>query len=454
MELMIFLLVTALLLTEGFFWSRTVLGKKSFALSLSLALPLAALSNVLLTFVFTVTSIPLSVFPLLGGHAVLTIIAFVLSHRAKKHDDEAIPHRHMSHRKSITERTVIGTCVALLATSMIYTFAHAVLLPSFHYDTTTNWTMRSQISFYDQKIAFDPNEDRGMAKPQYPFLFHALQITANQGQERWNDRAANTILLLLAWSALAATGLMLSRIKGVTMALLAVTLIAGVPLTGIHLAQGYGDIVLLELMVLSAAALAVALHEKNGRALLLSGLFATACVWTKSEGLFFALGPWLLLSAFLFWKEILPRREAVRAIITSIILSAPWPLFLLMTGQSFTPHHESDLSFSFHADAFRELLPALFARGSFGGIWYLIPAAFVMLFIMERQKKGTLRRLYLLIALWGAIVFAENLFIYVFTRNAEFLINGQSFYRQMLLPASLFLLSIILLYPTKDSSPH
>ena len=26
-----------------------------------------------------------------------------------------------------------------------------------------------------------------MAKPQYPFLVHALEITANQGRSAWND---------------------------------------------------------------------------------------------------------------------------------------------------------------------------------------------------------------------------------------------------------------------------
>ena len=51
-------------------------------------------------------------------------------------------------------------------------------------------------------------------------------------------------------------------------------------------------------------------------------------------------------------------------------------------------------------------------------------------------------RRYILTLLWGLIAMAGYMGVYLLTSNTEYLIIGQSFDRQMLLPASLLTLSL------------
>ena len=56
-----------------------------------------------------------------------------------------------------------------------------------------------------------------------------------------------------------------------------------------------------------------------------------------------------------------------------------------------------------------------------------------------RQKKYSAD--FFLLA-WGVVVFAEFIFVYLFTPNVQFLLNAESYYRQMMIPASMLMLSV------------
>jgi len=280
--------VTCLLVAEGYLFARLLTG--GTLLRLSLALPLVAISNLLLLFACTVLDVPLSLPVLLGSHVVLVALAAWLGRK-----------RTPTAETETTNGTSVSlglriACIVLLLCTTGYSFAHAVILPSFQADSFTNWTMRSKLSFLDKRMAFDATEERGVAKPQYPFLFHALQITANQGQREWSDRGANTILWLLNMSCFAAIFLLLKRMMGGRPSLLAITLLTGIPLVTLHFGGGYADIHVTGFTLLSATAFLVAKMKQDFRLFALSGAMAVAAVWTKSEGLFLCLLPWLALA--------------------------------------------------------------------------------------------------------------------------------------------------------------
>jgi hypothetical protein len=143
--------------------------------------------------------------------------------------------------ETITERileirTATTTIVKTVTSTVPFVcpVVSAVLLPTFQYDSATNWTMRSKISFVDQKMAFDSTEERGMAKPQYPFLFHTLQITANQAQRVWSDTVANTILYFLSITTFISLYILLRSMVGSAQSAITITAIVDIRRRGIQ----------------------------------------------------------------------------------------------------------------------------------------------------------------------------------------------------------------------------
>lgn len=431
--LLTFLGVTALLLLQGYLFARLVTKDHDFWLLLGLALPLSALTNVLVTAIFTVASVPLVPLSLLGAHAVLAGVLFFLGRKVRV--------VHSSNQEGWHSKIASTVSIIILTCVGIYAFSHAVLLPSFQYDSATNWTMRSQISFYDERMAFDATEERGMAKPQYPYLFHALQVTANQGQTEWNDTAANTILFLLALGCVYAMFVLLKRIRGSSQSLLTLALIFGTPLLAVHMAQGYGDSLLTEYILLGFTSTLLWIHSKEDRWLLLSALLMAAAVWTKAEGLFFGLVPWLLTIGYFGWRE--KKWQGIRnPALLSIVIGLTWTIGAVIAGLSLTPHRGSDVTLAPSVEAMQQGFIGLFDRGSFGMHWYGIVVALVLLFLGWRKNLRWLDQKFL-----GSFVMAITTFvliwiIYTLTPNSQFLLKAESYYRQMLIPLGLFILSI------------
>lgn len=438
---MTFLSTFLILLIEGAAIAALLLPSGSWLLPFLLSLPLAAFTNVLLVFAFTVAGIPLIAPTLLGGHLMLlgATVTLIMKRPALVLD------QHHPERAVLAkgQKALMICAVLLLAANAVYSFSHAVMLPSNQYDSATNWTMRSEISFYDHTIAFDADEERGMAKPQYPFLYHALQITANQSLIRWSDTAANTILFALSLCTFGALYSMIKRLRGPLHSLLTITTLVGLPILGLHLAQGYGDLNLVQYLLLSLVSLGVWIESddlRRNRWLVLSGIFAAASVWTKSEGLLFGLGSWIVTVAAICGMKSAMWKSASRGMITTIALSIPWPMFAVAKGLSLTPHN-SDTMIGFRSEGLTEAVAGLFSRGSFGIHWYalllLVPA--ISLFGLAGDPRIEKRARPLLV--FAGLTFAGFLFVYLFTPNVRFLLNAESYYRQMMLPAALFALS-------------
>lgn len=446
-----FLRITILLLIEGAAIAVFMLPSGSWLLPVALGLPVAAFVNVLVVFLLTILGIPLSQITLLGVHLLLTagIIILVVRKDRWVMDVDRTKEKVMPRM----QKMLFGASLLLIAINLVYSFSHAVLLPTVQYDSATNWTMRSQISFYDRSIAFDPTEIRGMAKPQYPFLFHALQITANQGQDAWNDTAANAILYILSLGTFGALFLMIKRLRGGTHAAATVAAIVSIPLFGLHLAQGYGDLNLAQYLLLSLCSLGLWLQApkgKNWKWLLLSAMFVTACVWTKSEGVLFGLAPWILILALVVFRSRSLRKPMKWPIISAITLAAPWPIFAWAKGLSLTPH-SSDTMIGLRSEGVQEAFLGLFSRGSFGIVWYALALLIPVLLVAFKRRDQHSERSLSPTLLWGLILFIEVLFIYLMTPNVRFLLNAESYYRQMMIPAAMLILAISLCFQNKEA---
>jgi hypothetical protein len=457
----------------------------------SLGFPLGAFVNALLFFAFTVTGIPLTPIFVVGGHALIAIALFGLPRilpalRGASTSPFAFAQGSTQHDVGnfqfppLLKKIIIAIIALSLGIKGVYGFTHAILLPTYYYDSLSQWNMRSRISFGERKIAFDETQVRGISKPQYPILLHSLQIAVMLPQnawlagsldtardklhlgEGWQDRLANAATFLLTCSSFLAFFLLLRRFTGNLFSLLTLGALFSIPLLSIHLVQGYGDLHVIEYLLLSALFLFFAFkvskevspHASSGLSmtpafLMLSGLFAAAASWVKLEGFFFVLLPWVTLVAGLLFSA-LPRerlRQEWIALLPGIFLGSLWIFFLLASGSSIGPHSD-DLSLGWHSQGIPLIVNALFLSGSFGIAWYALPLLLTFL-LPGVLREWKMHRASLAILLWGAVTFFGTLAIYLLTPNIEFLLNNQTFHRTMLMPVVLFIVGTALLLHEK-----
>ncbi len=442
-SLSIFLGLTLLLILEGWLLLG-IIGLPKGLLRLILSLPLATFTNTLIIFALTLFKIPLSSFSLLGLHLIIIIGLFLFEMKRGQYTRRSTD--VLSGRLGEPLRTdapvgrlygaATALCAILLIITLIYSFSHSTILPTFHYDSATNWNGRAQISFYEQRIIFDDSNGL-IAKPHYPFLYHGLQITTQQLQPQWNDRAANTIHFLFNLSALAALFLIIRKLRGNLASLIALTLIATTPLFAIHLGGSYADITLTLFALLSFGCFLLYQKSNEFKWILLSALFVAACVWTKSEGLPFCLIPWILMIITNTTKN--QKLITYKVLPIALSLSLLWPILATIKGIPLSPHGSTDFALGIQEGAIPEAIKVIFTGGSIGPI---LPVALIL--ILTNNQKLITKNLSLII--WPVASLILILAVYTLTSNAEYLLNGQSFDRQLLLPTGLLIIALMCNY--------
>jgi len=429
--------VLLLLWCEGAVLSRLLLkGRVNALMHASLGLPLAALLSALIIFGLTLANLSLKPIAILVPHGVLLLVFLALTRARKDSSSLQVP------AGIRLPRLLKILCGLILACAITYSIVHAFVLPTFHYDSATNWNMRAKASLYQQQMIIE-EQYSFIRKPHYPILFHSWQITAHQGQDEWSEPIANGSHWLLSFTSFFALFLFLRLLRGTGVALLCVTIIVGIPLMTLHLGQSYADATLVQFALLSLVSMMLYQRDRTLVWLILSALFCAACVWTKAEGLFFCLIPWLVLLGVMWWRYA-ERGRLVLAGVVGVGISAIWPIYALTQGLSLTPHSGADTALTWNPSALFAIFNALFVQGSFGIHWYVLVVAVVLILITGKRTFPLL---------WGSLAFLEYMIVYLFTANVEYLLLGQAFDRQMLLPAALLTLGCVLVFTTPRYFP-
>ena len=417
----------------------------------ALGIPVFALVNVLIVFVCTVFKIPLTFLIIFALHAVVITGCVFLK---KKYISKPADHYSLlTTHYSLGKKLLITIIVLSIIIKLFYGFTHAVNLPTFYYDSLSQWNLRARASYEDMAIAFDSTEERGISKVQYPILLHSMQISFMLPHGEWKDRVANGSTFLLTFTSFLALFLVIAR-RDLFFSVITIGSIFAIPLITIHLSQGYGDIHVLQYFMLSAVMLMLGL---GGRDLLtgdsltrvpllvMSAIFISAAAWTKQDGFFFGVIPWIFIvgiSSFITSKTSTTSITSKTPITLALILSIPWSAYLLTKGLSLSPH-SNDFQIAWHGEALTEAIKAVFARGSFGIFWYVVPI-FLIIVLTGIRKKWNEYIPELTIICFGAVTFLQSIFVYFFTPNVQFLINSQTFSRTMLIPLVLLLFGSLL----------
>ena len=354
----------------------------------------------------------------------------------------------------INRRNILMVLVTVsIVCKLLFSLSHALFVPSYYYDTLSQWNTRAKISYEDRQIAFDLTEVRGHSKPQYPILVHSLQIYFNQPQADWNDHRANASTLLLSISAFAAFVLILARITSPLFSFVCLGLFMMIPLVPLHLSQGYGDIHVIEYLLVGILCTILYIKSKKDyRALIISALLVAASSWVKMDGLILGVIPFIFVFSFYFLYKCRSQdfKQMLHIPVIAFFLSILWPILLLIKGLPLSPHPE-DLAIKLHTEAIIPIAEALFSYGSFGIFWFLVPI-FIIFQIYEFSKSKSKCDESALVLLFGLIVFVESLVIFIFTPNVQYLLNGQTFSRTMLIPLFIMILSLVLFFYKGSSS--
>jgi hypothetical protein len=431
----VFLLLTC----EGYLLTSMILQtRRDIVLRMCLGFPLGALLNALVAFVLTLGGIPLRFpgFALL--HAIIVIILGVLFFR---YSERAEPSEPKTHHVRIP-RWLLVLCILLIAIISTVSIVTALTIPSFYWDTFTNWAMRSRLSF--EAGAFMMKD---VVQPQYPILLHSLEMLPMTVLGGWHDMVANATTLMLSITGFSALFLLVRKIHGWRLALLALTLLFIIPLVVMHLRQGYADIHLATYLLLSGSAFTIASRLKDARWIALSAILVAAASWTKIEGAYTGILPWLCIA--LFHIPVKRRKTFFLLLLTLTLIVIPWPLFVLLHGLPFSPHASS---VELHLDALPLMLQHLFAMGMFGVHWWVIVLLLTLLCIRTPKMLQKLPTLSPILA-WGILSTLFFILTYLFTSEVRGLIQGDNFARAMLPPTMLLTLGLTLLLPACVRAP-
>ena len=432
MEVLSFMIVTTLLFAEGMMLGSTFFSlRKERLLVGSIAYPLGAMLNTALYYLLFLMGISFTPLSLTVGHILLLIILTTLTLRCHKTSTEMPPRKTNSFPQSIDVLYLL-----LIAATLIASLYYVLSMPTFYWDTFTNWNMRAK-HLYATGTLFAEH----MIHMEYPVLLHSLQASYMQ-LPGWNDTLANLSTFLLSLCSLSSLFCLTNRQYGRSVALFSLWLITSVPLITLHLRQGYADIHVAFSILLAAVLLHAYRENEETPLLILSTLFVVAAAWTKLEGLYFGVCIWILLVILRMLSTRSPQPFLPWGLL--ILLSLFWPILLWSRGLSASPH---TVQFQWHLGEIPRAFEALFLKGTFGMHWYAILVA-LLVSVSQKTWKTLLHHI---VFQWAIVSLGLLFIIYFLTSEAIWLLNGKTFSRTMLIPTVLLLWSLCVHLGTYDS---
>lgn len=443
MSVLAFLITATILWVTGFTALRALVRIQDRSLAWMLSYPIGVFINALLFFLLHIFGIPFSLLSVFGGH-ILLMGGFFLAGRFSpcpalflKKSGREIPH-------SLLRRFLFVALITLLVVTIITTILAVTSFPMLYWDSFTHWAFRSKQMLFFRAIPFE-----GVLQPQYPILLHSLQVLAAL-PFGWSDTIVNTGTFLLTASLLGSLFRLIQKKTDTLGSLLTIVLFLSVPLMSIHGRQGYADIHVTAFILLSALLLEHDSASEGRAALFLSALFIAAASWTKFEGLYFGVLPWLLIILLRGVRERCIRSTIIKGILPACLLSLLWPAFVLLRGMNASPHA---IEFEFHLDAFPLVLEQLFTLGTFGMHAFVILILLFLLCALERKRivPFIISQPTLLLSLLSFILI---LCVYLFTKEVNGLIHRSNFSRAMLLPLLLFTQALSMEWYRRFYSPQ
>ncbi|HUI66972.1 MAG TPA: hypothetical protein VL087_02030 [Nitrospirota bacterium] len=250
------------------------------------------------------------------------------------------PHASSAKAKQLERIVIIILSVWILA-KVLFVLYEGFFLPQLTADSWEHWSSSAKFFFYEKGLALDPGNEHffgaGYLKVQrYPLNIPLMQVWVSLciGEAHevymkvWNSLFFICMIGLLFFALRRKTSLMIAT--------LASFFLSTVPLLTYHALTAYADLP-LSLYALGAMVCFWDTIDafKSGRAgharglLVLMGSFTAFCVWTKMEGLFFAVAFSASLMLYCLVKKI-SLRQVMAFLAPAVLITVAWYAFLLI----------------------------------------------------------------------------------------------------------------------------
>jgi hypothetical protein len=336
---------------------------------------------------------------------------------------------------------------------VFFVWYESFLLPVNSYDSWTHWSSGAKFIFYEKGLALDPANEyffgRGYLKVQrYPLNVPLMQVWASLCMGEAHE------VYMKVWSAfyfICIAGLLffsVSRETSPRAALLAAFFVSSAPLLTYHAVMAYADLPLGYYALGAAICLwryVGSVRGGNGRGgggwLVLMGTFVAFGIWTKMEGLMFAVAFSAGLALLLFMKRI-PLKRFTSYLIPVIAVAVPWYIFLLTTGIEVSYGEEKAVEQAVAQGFHLEVLPVILKEIALSANFNIIFPFFFLLCLLGVKAISRSDLRYLLAPVFFA--FALFLFLYVGTGNYIWVMKLTAINRNMLtfLPVMYFVTAL------------
>jgi len=340
---------------------------------------------------------------------------------------------------------VIGVALLLAAAHGLLTAGLAAGAPPVGADAYENWLLRARVIAVRGELPLDPASPYylGGGRVGYPLGWPMLAAWPSILSGRWSDRFANLYgPAYLAALALLVAASVRERLGGAAAAAALVALL-GLPLAGYQAARGgYADLPLAVHLTAGCAAMWDGSRGSRGRAAS-GGINLLFVVLLKREGLalflvmlagWFVGGrlqcvdvrgrgdpPWPPLSTGGEKKAAAAAAGAKAAMTAAAAVAA-----MVLAGLADLSYVGREAgSIGLRMDAIRPMMARLFTQDSWGVLWWIVtPLIAVAAARLRRREPAAV------LQAGGLIGFVA--FVFLFTANADFAINGWTFDRSVL----------------------
>jgi uncharacterized membrane protein len=318
-------------------------------------------------------------------------------------------------------------------------------------DAYTLWNYKAKVIFSSGFAAAAPGSEEilGGTARHYPLHLPIMRAWIAIVLGKWDDAWVNLHSLILFFCLLGLTYGFLKKRTGRLLALVFAGVLSGIPILVYNVASGYADMAVGYFFLAAAVMLFYWRETGKTRFLLFSGILTSVAMFTKIEGTAIVFPA--LLAAFLYqlfrahytWKQTL---ASMASFALSCVLIALWlrESHALNAIASISGFRESAISF--HREGLAPLVEHLFLFRSHNLFWL----GLILICLLKRRTlfRPDVRFFFLP----AVLALGACLFVFLFTPNVAWLMDGTTINRTMLVVIPVLALTCGLLFARDGSA--
>ena len=346
---------------------------------------------------------------------------------------------HSPLRSPLSGLPTIHKCIFILLSLLVAWKLFFMLFmilsgPTAFWDAYTLWNFKAKTIFY-QGAQGSAGEVFGGEYTHYPLHLPLMRAWVALVMGHWDDSFANLHSFVLFLCLLGTVYMTLQRYLRKTIALVLTSVMTCVPILTYNVISGYADMA-LGYYFLAAAIMLSSWHKTgNTRYLIFTGIIASTAMFTKNEGVAIVFPSLVITLLFNLFSARRPWRYVLTSaavFLFSCLLILLWlkesgalSSILTISGLRGSP-------FVFHPEGLNPLAHHLFIFRNYN---LFLAGLLLLLVVKGKGPVGAEARFFLLPAI---LSLCAILYVFLFTHNVEWLLNGTTINRAMLIVVPLF----------------